>query len=240
MLTATATGASARRNKAPASTASAASFRTSSSVHRPHSDICDNQEDSNSFDSLFLSVPSPAQVQGAIASLRSLMQGISLCGTELSWLHPILSLYETRLTHSPGFQRLKDALLLLETDQSVQRLVLSISSDKSVWDAVLKNKLVIKLRESLRIDKFEGSPGNEAEPDVMASIIRWILGMMKAKIVELVEKFRSLVDEIFETAPQKDRVSAESRECLEEKLKSSVMLSIVILLIVVVTRASHL
>lgn len=66
------------------------------------------------------------------------------------------------------------------------------------------------------------------------------MDVMKAKVVELVDKFKSLVDEIFESAPQKDRMTAESRECLEEKLKSSVLLSIIILLIVVVTRASHL
>nr|KAJ0215321.1 hypothetical protein LSAT_V11C300153110 [Lactuca sativa] len=50
---------------------------------------------------------------------------------------------------SLGQNRLLDAYHLLQTDASVQKLVLSISSDIEVWDAILKNDEVRDLRRSL-------------------------------------------------------------------------------------------
>lgn len=77
-----------------------------------------------------------------------------------------------------------------------------------------------------------------------AHILRWILEMTKVKIMELVEKFQSLVNEVFRSSENKGSTTSENKgstteaaDQLDEKIVSSTFLAIVILLIVVFTRA---
>lgn len=69
-------------------------------------------------------------------------------------------------------------------------------------------------------------------------IVDWILDIAKAKVLELIEQFISLMTMIFQPPNhKKNLVAANTDGRLDEKLGSSFLLSIVILLIVVVTRA---
>ncbi|PRQ32438.1 hypothetical protein RchiOBHm_Chr5g0046391 [Rosa chinensis] len=47
-----------------------------------------------------------------------------------------------------GRQRVYEAFSLLQNESSVQRIVVSLSSDRAVWDAVMNNEVVRELRES--------------------------------------------------------------------------------------------
>lgn len=69
-------------------------------------------------------------------------------------------------------------------------------------------------------------------------IVDWILDIAKAKVLELIEQFISLLTMIFQPPDHKKNLGAANTDGrLDEKLRSSLLLSIVILLIVVVTRA---
>ncbi|KAK9273473.1 hypothetical protein L1049_018283 [Liquidambar formosana] len=192
---------------------------------------------SGSFHNLiFGQVPSRIEVENAVTSLESFMHGISSSGSELNWFQRMLLSYDPKILQSHGYGRVYDAFRLLQTEPSFQRMVVSISSDKAVWDAVLNNKVVRELRESLYTADQERSLRSIEEPELATRILGWILNIIKAKVVELIENFRLLVNEIFQP-PESEKPTAETTDQLDEKLRSSVLLAIVILLIVVVTRA---
>ncbi|KAM5554716.1 hypothetical protein ABKV19_022898 [Rosa sericea] len=184
--------------------------------------------------SVFGSVPSQFEVQSAIAALLNFMLGVNSSESDLQWLQKLLDSCVTRKLLSYGHRKVYDAFQLLQADPSVQRLVLSLSSDKALWDAITNNELVKKLQEP----PGSGVPQNSnTEPDLVACIIGWIMEVTKAKVMELVEKFQSLVNDVFLPRQTKgENPEVENKNEFEEKLRSSLLLSIVTLLIVVVAR----
>lgn len=81
-----------------------------------------------------------------------------------------------------------------------------------------------------------GRPGNssgEAEPG--NDILQWILDFAKDRVTELVLKFQSLLNEVFRRG-KREKPNEETRGQLEEEIRSSLILSLVILLIVIVSR----
>ncbi|THG18573.1 hypothetical protein TEA_010853 [Camellia sinensis var. sinensis] len=203
---------------------------------------------SSHYGSVFGSVPSRTEVQKAISDLQRFMHGF--CSPEYEWLHQILHLYDPRMLKSLGYYgRVDDAFRLLQSEPSVQvtpftlfntlnheRMVTSISSDKAVWDAILNNEAVQNLQESLYTAKEERPQSSSVESDLATLLVNWILDITKAIVLEIIEKFSSLVNKIFQL-PEKKEINAEITDQLDDKLISSLLLSILILLIVVVTRA---
>ncbi|KAH9733298.1 hypothetical protein KPL70_010541 [Citrus sinensis] len=186
---------------------------------------------------VFGPVPSNIEVENAVAALQSFMDRISSFGTELKWLlgrcDPAIS-----LSQGQGYGRgVYDAFRMLQSDPSVKRLVVSLSSDRAVWEAVINNELVRKLRESLYAADNALKHNSDEEPNMAADILKWILDTTKAKVTELIEKFQALMDQIFKPFDSDQNPTEETRGDLEDKVRSSFLLSIVILVIVVVARA---
>ena len=75
----------------------------------------------------------------------------------------------------------------------------------------------------------------EEESDIAARVLRWIMDITKAKIIELVDKFTLLMNEVFQPI-EKEKPREETNHNVDDKVRSSLLLSIVILLIVVVAR----
>ncbi|GKU88473.1 hypothetical protein SLEP1_g2734 [Rubroshorea leprosula] len=170
-------------------------------------------------------VPSKIEVENAVSSLEKFMGGVSSPGPELKWLCNVGG----RIFH---------VFRLMQTQQSFKRLVVSLSSDKAVWDAIKNNEMVRKLCESpIPAEKGEklDYPEIEVDPDLIAKILNWIFDIAKAKVVELVLKLQALVSEVFRDQDSKNWTD-NSREQLEDIVRSSLVLSMVILLIVVITR----
>ncbi|XP_052170864.1 uncharacterized protein LOC127787056 [Diospyros lotus] len=189
------------------------------------------------YDSVFGPVPSPTEANKAISDLQSFLLSFQKPGFD--WLHQMISLYSPRMLQSLGYRRVDDAFRLLQTEPSIQKMVVSISSDKAVWDAIMNNKAVQDLRQSLCRAKEEGPESSGEDFDLAAQIVKWILDMAKAMVMELIEKFSSLVDKLFQP-PDSKNPAAEIGNKLDNELRSSLLLSIVIILIVVVTRAQGL
>ncbi|KAI8537167.1 hypothetical protein RHMOL_Rhmol09G0004400 [Rhododendron molle] len=163
----------------------------------------------------------------------------SSVGQELDWIEPSFHLCNPRMLQYHGYDRVYDAFHLLHSDPSIQRMVMSLSSDKAVWDAVLNNEVVRELRESLI--KADGSvPENQSDRsdgfNAAADILNWIFNNTKAEVLKLMEKITKLVNGLFQ--PREDETTGGATEPIEGKLQTSLMLTIVVLLIVVVTRTS--
>ncbi|KAL7001713.1 hypothetical protein U1Q18_002861 [Sarracenia purpurea var. burkii] len=169
-----------------------------------------------------------------------LLNRVPSAGKELDWIEPSLQLCNPRVLQRHGFDRVYDAFHLLRTDPSIQRMVMSLSSDKAVWDAVMNNEVVRELRESLT-KADNGVPENSNHSadgsNAATDILRWIFNNTMAKLMELMEKITKLANELFQPSEDKNTKAAAATDMFQEKLRTSFMLSVVVLLIVVVSRA---
>lgn len=183
--------------------------------------------------------PSYYEVESAIASLHNFMKGLTPYGSELNELQQILDRCSVTTLLSQGCGRLRDAFSLLQTDPSIKRLVVSLSSDRAIWDAVMNNEVVRKLQDSYHGGESSGSSKScDEKQDIAASLLKWVLDMTKIKVMELIQGFLSLMNEVFQPLGREKRIEA-GNDAAEDKVRSSLLLSIVILLIVVVARMQN-
>ncbi|KAF7840503.1 uncharacterized protein G2W53_002801 [Senna tora] len=167
-------------------------------------------------------------------------------GLEIDWKEPSLSPYvpyDSRMVLSNGSDRVSQAFHLLQTEPTVQKMVKSLSSDKAVWEAVLNNEVVREFRDLFSSDEEKVSENSDetpsTDPNTKTNVVMWIFDTAKAKFMEVIEKITKVVHEMFEPAIHKTPKDAESSDPLTEKLKTSFMLSIMVLLVVVVSRANR-
>ncbi|KGN49943.1 hypothetical protein Csa_000043 [Cucumis sativus] len=210
-------------------------------------------------DSMEWSVPTLDEVHGAVSAIHEvfgqeendeagqarkytgLVNRISPVGSDVDWIEPCL---EMRLGGF-GVERVYDAFHLLQTDPSVQKMVMSVSSDKAVWEAIMNNEAVQHLRNSfheakdeVRQNLEETSPDKHSENE-STNIVRWIFDNTKTRVMEVIERITELMNHLFHSGNENDdkKRSGEGMNVLEEKLRTSFLISIVVLLVVMVTRA---
>ncbi|EYU31312.1 hypothetical protein ABFS82_06G118000 [Erythranthe guttata] len=149
---------------------------------------------------------------------------------EMDWIEPLANDYNS------NNRAVFDAFHLLNTETSVQRMVVSLSSDKALWDAVMNNEAVKDLRRSLHQDdnvvvgesSGEGSGGSNPVKDLLS----WIVANAKSKMMQLIDTMAKFLSQYFELQNEEKK-----GDPLDEKLKTSLLLSIIVLFVVVVTRA---
>lgn len=73
--------------------------------------------------------------------------------------------------------------------------------------------------------------------DTATNFLSWIIVNTKAKVMELLDKITKLVNEFFHIR-EGDKTADKKADSFEEKLRVSFLLSVVVMLIVVVGRAS--
>lgn len=223
----------------------------------------------NYYDPVFGVVPSTHEVQHALLSLQQVLHSHSCpqCkeipfdvdkdtedqtmsamvpverasskGSDLDWIEPSMHPYNMKLTQSPGWEKVHDAFHLLQTEPSVQRMVVSLSSDKAVWDAVLNNEAVQEIRDSYcnAAESFPQSSDGRPDPSKSNfSIFKWIFENMKMKLLEVVGSISQIVGG---TLKPLDLDKEEQSCAFMEKLKSTFLLTVVVLLIVVVARGRN-
>lgn len=203
---------------------------SSSNFCTKSSDFVDGSERRSSGTNLG-TVPSQIEVQNAISELQRVMNEIGATKSELNDS-------SRALLKSLGQNRLLDAYHLLQQDASVQKLVLSISSDIMVWNAILNNDAVRDLQRSLPYTGTkEKGMGYAQELNSTSLVIKWIFAFMKLKITELIEKLEVFVFATVQSVSNTTKSTSKLDDMLEEKVRSSLLLSVVILLIVVVARS---
>lgn len=180
------------------------------------------------YETVFGSVPSRWEVEKAMSDLQSFNYAPK---EEMNWAEPML-------VKSPGNARFYDALYMLQNEPSIQRLVCSIACDRAVWEAMMSNKAVQNLQGSVisaaKVEESQSSTG-----DIGSLIVKWIMGITTSRIAELLQSFGSLLSEIIHDIfepDNKEKPTSELSDLMEEKIRSSFLLSVVLLLIVVVTR----
>ncbi|MFS7936880.1 hypothetical protein Hanom_Chr05g00420981 [Helianthus anomalus] len=212
-------------------------------------------------------VPSEQEVNHAVTSLHEVLEPVSFAqlmkhretyhtdddaglekivspsGFELDWREPSMQLcYSTSALQVPRSDKVFDAFHMLQTDPSVQRMVISLSSDKAVWDAVMNNEVVRELRESISEGKSisDGSEGGVDDSNPVTQVLCWIFANTKDKVIEIIEKITKVVNDLLRPTNKDEKPERDANvglDSFDEKLRSSFFLSIVVLLIVVVSRS---
>lgn len=178
-----------------------------------------------------------------VSSPNDSMRRGSSDGYESDWMEPSMNLYASGVLHPYGSNKVYDAFHRLRTDPSIQKMVISLSSDQAVWDAVLNNEAVRELRESYytvdrRIEQISDEESGDSKTE--DNIVKWIFDSTKAKVMEVMEKISMIVNELFNSSspPEGEATAAGATDPFKEKLQASFMLSVVVLVIVFVARAS--
>ncbi|XP_071732703.1 uncharacterized protein [Rutidosis leptorrhynchoides] len=161
-------------------------------------------------------------------------------GSESDWIEPSVQLCNsTSALQVPSLDKVYDAFHLLQTEPSVQRMVISLSSDKAVWDAVMNNEVVRKLRESVNEDKgvTEGADNSVDDSNPVTQVLYWLFANTKDKVIEIVEKITKIVNELVHPMNKDENSVNEGLNSFDKNLRSSFFLTIMVLLIVVVSRS---
>lgn len=89
-------------------------------------------------------------------------------------------------------------------------------------------------------DKFESSDGSVPVPVPVPDVLHWIFINTKTKVTEIVENITEMVNKLFQSTRNEKKAMGEgaATEPFEKKL-SSFLLSVMVILIVVVSRASR-
>ncbi|KAI9071052.1 hypothetical protein K1719_039571 [Acacia pycnantha] len=180
---------------------------------------------------VFDAVPSQSEVEDALIALQSFLKAVTSGALQKN-----SGTFHSSILLSQGYNRLCDAYRLLVSDPSIKRLVTSLSSDKTVWDAIMNvlNQNLQSLPNSGEVRR----PQIPDKPEVSIDILSWILEIIKGKVMEMIENFQSLVNLLFES--HKIEKSALKEQEVEGKVRSSMLLSVVILLIVILARVQSL
>lgn len=192
-------------------------------------------------DCVFGSAPSPIEAQTALISLQNTLP--TSCHSASDWIEPALYPYGGEQSTCPDIGRVYDAFHLLQTEPSIQRMVISLSSDKAVWNAVLNNEAVQELKEAIfRQDEVNNaleSSGDDPNPSSSSpgNVLSWIFNNMRAKFMEFLTGITDLMKEVFQ--PPSDDDMGKLPDGFGERVRAAFMLTAIVLLIVVVTRASH-
>ncbi|EOA18430.1 hypothetical protein CARUB_v10006974mg [Capsella rubella] len=167
-------------------------------------------------------------------------------GSDLDWMEPSMQLCHSRISPPHAYDQVYNAFDLLRTEPSVQRMVVSLSSDKAVWDAVMNNDVVREIRDlynnGISQDE-ENSDDTPEEHNAAMDFIKWVFDNTMVKATEVFVKITKVVAELFNSynddGVNKKGKDAKFNNWLEEKLMTSVLLSIVVLLVVMVSRACN-
>ncbi|EFJ31596.1 hypothetical protein SELMODRAFT_439861 [Selaginella moellendorffii] len=194
-------------------------------------------------------LPTPAlQQDSPVSSIRG-PSSVHLGHPVVDWIEPHL------VSHEPGNvqvcrrNEVAEAFSLLQNDPIVQGVVMSVASDKAVWDAVLANEKVKEFRKKLQENGYESfvagdgeviqeggkhtRPSDQPNPnlvDFLAQLLDYSKNAYLRVKRMLTELLSSFLDNKF--------FSTKDGNFADPAIKSCFMLSLVVLSVVLLKRAS--
>jgi aromatic ring-cleaving dioxygenase len=107
-------------------------------------------------------------------------------------------------------------------------MVMSLSCDKAVWNAVMNNEAVQDFRRSLHDGKENDRKGGTSGP---SEVLKWILDSAQAKILEFLENVMKIFNMLIH--PQEDE---EKPDAYSDAVKVSFMLTVFVFIVVAIAR----
>ncbi|CAN6273754.1 unnamed protein product [Urochloa humidicola] len=147
------------------------------------------------------------------------------------WIEPAAYVLNSTALLSREHRNVLDAFRLLQKDPTVQKMVMSLSCDKAVWNAVMNNEAVQDFRRSLHDGKEYDRKGNTVGP---AEVLKWILDSAQAKIVEFLENVMKLFNMLIH--PREDEEKPDEPDAYIDAVKVSFMLTVFVFIVVAIAR----
>uniref|UniRef100_A0A803NTC0 Uncharacterized protein n=2 Tax=Cannabis sativa TaxID=3483 RepID=A0A803NTC0_CANSA len=161
--------------------------------------------------------------------------------SDSDWMEPSICMCNSKLLQYHGSDRVYDAFNLLRTEPLVQKMVKSLSSDEAVWNAVMNNEVVRELKESFSAAEDGGEKNWDGRPkeecNEATNIVKLIFDSTRGKIMQVIEKITKIMNDLFQPPEKEKTTASEMADLFKEKLRTSFMLSIMVLLVVVITRS---
>lgn len=97
---------------------------------------------------------------------------------------------------------------------------------------------------NFRVNAVDKNVGESADldkgsddPESALGLLSWIFNNTKAKIMDLIDNIAGVINKLF--LPPQSEKTGKAADLFEDRLRTSLLLSVVVLLVVVVTRASR-
>ncbi|KAL5216679.1 hypothetical protein ABZP36_008080 [Zizania latifolia] len=142
------------------------------------------------------------------------------------WIEPAALVLNSTALLTREHRNVLDAFHLLQNDPDVQKLVMALSTDKSVWDAVMKNEVVQEFKRSFQDAKETDLNGSSCAPP---GVINWVVENTQAKIKEFLENILKLVNLLFQTESKDD-------DLYDDAVRMSFMLTVFVFIVVTIAR----
>uniref|UniRef100_A0ACD5YSS9 Uncharacterized protein n=1 Tax=Avena sativa TaxID=4498 RepID=A0ACD5YSS9_AVESA len=220
-------------------------------VEGPASDAAGEADVDDDYRVVFWSPPTGDEVRAAFSSIQEVFENsfgvdsdetekqialLSTSGYSSSsnssgsddWVEPAAYVLNSTALLTREHRTVLDAFRLLQRDPNVQKMVMSLSSDRTVWDAVMNNEAVQEFRRSFQDGKDNDRKGCSSGP---AGVLKWILGNTRAKIIEFFDNIMKIVSMLF--LPQSDE---DKPDLYSDAVKVSFMLSVFVFIVVAVAR----
>ncbi|KAH0456544.1 hypothetical protein IEQ34_014451 [Dendrobium chrysotoxum] len=168
----------------------------------------------------------------AVTSTKILPRSLST-ESQSDWIEPVMHLYSSKNCQSREREKVLDAFRLLQMNPSIQKVVVSLSSDRAVWDAVMKNEVVQEFKKSFYEAESKSQYPNEEDAHPVNGILKWIVDA-KAKIMEVLDKIAKHLSKMFHSHGAKDEL-----DIFDHVLQSSFVLSVLVFIVVVMNRVQQ-
>jgi len=144
------------------------------------------------------------------------------------WIEPAAYVLNSTALLSREHRNVLDAFRLLQKDPTIQKMVMSLSCDKAVWNAVMNNEAVQDFRRSLHDGKENDRKGGAGGP---SEVLKWILDSAQAKILEFLDNVMKIFNMLIR--PQEDE---EKPDAYGDAVKVSFMLTVFVFIVVAIAR----
>ncbi|XP_062184473.1 uncharacterized protein LOC133888302 [Phragmites australis] len=182
--------------------------------------------DSDGFELQALALPISGQpLSGIFVNHFALDSDPSENGLE-EWIEPATLVLNSAALLTKEHRNVLDAFHLLQVDSSVQKMVMALSTDKAVWDAVMNNEVVQEFKRSFQDAKETDLKGSSAPPP---GVMKWVLENTQAKIIEFLEKILRLVNTLFQS-------EENNYDLYDDAVRMSFMLSVFVFIVVTIAR----
>lgn len=142
-----------------------------------------------------------------------------------------------RMLQKVGHNNVREAFNLLRDNPAIQRMVMSVASDKAVLDALLKNEKVHEFRRSFQqgeIKLLETSKDSDKSSFHQENPFFRTIENIKTKVMEFTEKTTEVVNQFLGFTDKK--ILLEKDGDMDRALKASLILFVVLLVTVLVRR----
>lgn len=151
---------------------------------------------------------------------------------------------------APGYGNMLEAFHQFQHNPQVQKMVVSLATDKNVWESVLANEQIKEFRQKLRESTGLIENGSEREltvDDVQkalnndTNLFSHMFWHTKKAFSQFIATLQELIRGIFDVTEETLKVTDDDEAFFERTVRSTMMLSVLVMSLVVFKRsAAHI